>query len=113
MVVGSSNAAAKVLVTVLDINDNAPEFEESYYHFTLQCREQEDVTGVEYRVSASDRDEGRNAEVMYNLQPLDNVTINNTTGKITPLACLAEGEHTFTVTATDGGNVAFLVMPLL
>ena len=106
MVVGSSNAAANVLITVLDVNDNAPEFEESYYHFTLQCREQEDVTGVEYQVSASDRDMGRNADVVYNLQPLDNVTINNTTGRITPLACLAEGEHEFTVTATDGGEGA-------
>ena len=106
MVVGSSTATANVLITVLDTNDNTPEFEEPYYHFTLQCREQEDVIGVEYQVSASDKDEGRNAEVVYSLQPLGNVTINNTTGRITPLACLAEGDHTFTVTATDGGKTA-------
>ena len=106
MLVGSSSATAHVLITVSDTNDNPPAFEKSFYHFTLQCREQEDVIGVEYQVSASDKDVGHNAEVMYSLQPLDNITINNTTGRITPLACLAEGDHVFMVTATDGGEMA-------
>ena len=105
IMVGSSNATADVFVTVLDANDNPPRFEEPIYHFMLLCREQENVIGVEYQVSASDRDEGRNAEVMYRIQPLVNVSINSTTGLITPLVCLSEGDHIFTVTATDGGSI--------
>ncbi|XP_014649482.1 PREDICTED: protocadherin alpha-5-like [Ceratotherium simum simum] len=55
--------AVQLLVTVLDVNDNAPSFEQSEYE--VRIFENSDNGTIVIRLNASDRDEGANAEISY------------------------------------------------
>lgn len=50
----------QLLITVLDVNDNAPNFGQSEYE--VKIFENSD-NGTSIRVNASDRDEGANGEI--------------------------------------------------
>lgn len=68
----SKVAMATVLITVVDNNDNLPQFEQDFY--TANVSELESTGRTVLTVSASDRDTGPNAEFMYQLENLDNTS---------------------------------------
>ncbi|XP_061704907.1 cadherin-99C [Cydia pomonella] len=99
---GKLSSTATVNIKVTDINDNNPEFDEDSYNFQVK----EGLAGefVGY-VHATDRDEGVNAMVSYNLPPHLPFNIDNSTGMIstkTELDYEKTKEYSFVVTATDG-----------
>ncbi|XP_066303811.1 protocadherin Fat 4-like isoform X2 [Branchiostoma lanceolatum] len=101
-------AVSTVTVAVMDVNDNAPEFENSHYNF--QVSENLNASSLVGTVFAEDTDEGRNGEVMYYLDPSGEevpFNISEETGEITTSEVLdREGDatsYTFTVFAQDNG----------
>uniref|UniRef100_A0A8V5GF16 Uncharacterized protein n=1 Tax=Melopsittacus undulatus TaxID=13146 RepID=A0A8V5GF16_MELUD len=76
----------KLVISVLDVNDNAPQFNQSVYKMQLPENAAEGTLVV--RVNATDPDEGINSEITYtvaNFLPLggkDVITINPRTGDI-------------------------------
>uniref|UniRef100_A0A8C9AIE6 Protocadherin alpha subfamily C, 1 n=1 Tax=Prolemur simus TaxID=1328070 RepID=A0A8C9AIE6_PROSS len=76
----------QLLVTVLDVNDNAPTFEQSEYE--IRIFENSDNGTTVIRLNASDRDEGANAAISYSFNSLvstmvtDQFSIDPNTGEI-------------------------------
>ncbi|XP_066198908.1 protocadherin alpha-8 isoform X1 [Saccopteryx leptura] len=77
----------QVLVTVLDVNDNAPSFPQSEYE--VRIFENSDNGTIVIRLNASDPDEGANREISYSFNSLvppmviDQFSIDSNTGEIT------------------------------
>ncbi|XP_056592721.1 protocadherin Fat 1a isoform X2 [Triplophysa dalaica] len=73
--VPNKSTTARVIVKVLDENDNKPEFMEKVYKIKLAKREKTEERSLKrdavYRVIASDRDEGPNAEISYSIEEGD------------------------------------------
>uniref|UniRef100_A0A2K5HRA6 Cadherin domain-containing protein n=1 Tax=Colobus angolensis palliatus TaxID=336983 RepID=A0A2K5HRA6_COLAP len=75
-----------LLVTVLDVNDNAPTFEQPEYE--VRIFENADNGTIVIRLNASDRDEGANGAISYSFNSLvanmviDNFSIDRNTGEI-------------------------------
>ena len=103
------SAAQNFTVTVLDTNDNAPEFTSTPYSATVA----EDRTGgyIFFRVSATDEDSGSNQELLFSLSDdfsgtfaIDaasgNVSVEGTLLRATRDSYLLE------VVVTDGGDPA-------
>ncbi|KAB0338589.1 hypothetical protein FD754_024473, partial [Muntiacus muntjak] len=65
----------QLLITVLDVNDNAPSFGQSEYE--VKIFENSDNGTIVIRVNASDRDEGANGEISYSFNSLVPATISN------------------------------------
>ncbi|KAG8142795.1 hypothetical protein E2320_005992 [Naja naja] len=59
------NASVDIQVTVLDINDNPPVFEQD--EFDIFVEENSPVGSIVARISAVDPDEGTNAQIMYQI----------------------------------------------
>ncbi|XP_058278513.1 LOW QUALITY PROTEIN: protocadherin alpha-6-like [Hirundo rustica] len=82
----SLTGTMELLISVLDANDNAPQFNQSVY--TVQLPESAAVGTVVTRLNATDADEGINSEVTYavtNFVPpsgRDVISINPKTGEI-------------------------------
>uniref|UniRef100_G1RE84 Cadherin domain-containing protein n=1 Tax=Nomascus leucogenys TaxID=61853 RepID=G1RE84_NOMLE len=76
----------QLLVTVLDVNDNAPTFEQSEYE--VRIFENADNGTTVIRLNASDRDEGSNGAISYSFNSLvepmviDHFSIDRNTGEI-------------------------------
>ncbi|PVD28345.1 hypothetical protein C0Q70_10932 [Pomacea canaliculata] len=76
-----------VLVTVLDVNDNSPVFDNSNYRLTVVDNTRDALV---HKVNASDSDEGENARLQYRCMPsyvsssngCSVFTVNNATGEI-------------------------------
>ncbi|XP_045895570.1 protocadherin Fat 3 isoform X2 [Micropterus dolomieu] len=99
-------ARVTVQVQVEDVNDNAPEFVNLPYYAAVQV-EAEPGSAI-FRVSAIDRDYGRNGEVTYRLkQEHRNFQVNPVTGELTLKrafeADLSNAEYKVVLVATDGG----------
>ncbi len=98
----------EITVVVLDNNDNAPEFEKTFYETVVD----ENVSSQEImRVKAIDLDEGLNGEIEYFFadQTLDTAlfNINQQTGVITVKGQLDHEQaslHKFDIVAKDKGN---------
>lgn len=76
------SATATLNIKVLDINDNLPKFETDPHE--VQIAEHSYVGSRVTQVSAHDKDEGKNAEVVYRLQNnQDKFDIGSTSGVIT------------------------------
>lgn len=73
---GSSQATCTLDINVVDMNDNAPRFEELEYEFTL--KESDDVGQYVGQVTASDTDFGKNAEIHYKFISKGSTYIDNT-----------------------------------
>ncbi|KAM5212302.1 protocadherin alpha-6-like [Hipposideros larvatus] len=77
----------QLLVTVLDVNDNAPSFQQSEYE--VRIFENSDNGTIVIRLNASDPDEGANREISYSFNSLvppmviDQFSIDTNTGEIT------------------------------
>ncbi|KAM4875288.1 protocadherin alpha-8 isoform 1-T1 [Thomomys bottae] len=101
----------QVLVTVLDVNDNAPSFEQSEYE--VRIFENADNGTMVIRVNASDCDEGANGEVSYSFNSLvppvvmEKFSIDANTGAIEIRGNLDFEQKTLykiRVDATDSGH---------
>ncbi|XP_025961262.2 protocadherin alpha-8-like [Dromaius novaehollandiae] len=107
----SLSGTMELVISVLDVNDNAPEFNQSVYKVQLAESAAEGTLVV--RVSATDRDEGTNSEMTYKAThffPLlgkDLVTVNPNTGEIRLTAPLDFEEVSvvdFRIEARDKGT---------
>lgn len=111
---GSWRAETLLTITIEDVNDQAPEFEYSYYNFNIP-EGQQAVTFIG-QVTAVDRDKrGPNSVVSYSLkQPSELFSVDPVSGEIfskRPLKYInswrkfsPENEHNVLVTATDNGK---------
>uniref|UniRef100_A0A3P8T4D3 Cadherin EGF LAG seven-pass G-type receptor 3 n=1 Tax=Amphiprion percula TaxID=161767 RepID=A0A3P8T4D3_AMPPE len=105
---GPRSATVKVFITVLDENDNVPQFSEKRYVVAVK----EDVRPHSeiLQVSATDRDKDSNAAVHYNIisgNSRGQFSIDSVTGEIqvvAPLDYEAEREYTLRVRAQDNGR---------
>ncbi|XP_036918434.1 protocadherin gamma-A12 isoform X8 [Sturnira hondurensis] len=101
---------ARIRVTVLDANDNAPVFEQSEYRASVP--ENVAVGTTLLRVSATDPDEGTNAEVKYTFRYVDDKAaqlfeLNRNLGTISTIGELNHEESSFyemEVQATDNAG---------
>ncbi|KAH9487879.1 long-chain fatty acid transporter fat1 [Bulinus truncatus] len=99
---------ANILVTVLDVNDNPPEFERSSYYATIP--ESAKVGSVVERVKATSLDVGINADITYSIlagNEQGKFTIDPYKGILTvaePLDHELSKEYFITVQATDCGT---------
>ncbi|XP_026137609.1 protocadherin-16-like [Carassius auratus] len=92
-------------IQVIDINDEAPYFEESEYEAFIAENQPPGTTVLV--VSASDLDQGTNGIVTYGSIVGDDFSIHPVTGVITTTKALdreAQGVYAVTVYARDGGS---------
>ena len=99
-------STALLTVVVLDVNDNAPTFDQQNVQFSIS--EATLVGTVIGRVLAQDNDQGLNAVITFTLEPLSLfVSIDGETGDLTVIRML-DFEMTpqldLTVTVRDSGN---------
>ncbi|XP_039234132.1 protocadherin gamma-A10-like [Pipra filicauda] len=105
----SRTGTARIRVTVLDANDNAPVFSQAEY--TVRVPEDVPVGSVLVTVTATDADEGLNGQVKYSLKKITEkaskiLQLDPETGAITLLQNLdfEEGDYyELEVQAHDGG----------
>ena len=74
-------SSARLIVTLLDVNDNPPEFE--HYMYTASVSEALSVNTPVMRVFATSRDTGINAEISYSIvggNELNKFSIDEKTG---------------------------------
>ncbi|CAD5112952.1 DgyrCDS2159 [Dimorphilus gyrociliatus] len=68
------------IVKVLDFNDHAPKFNQTFYEFTIKENDPNPL-GL-YSVFATDADEGSNAIISYSVSGTDLVYVHSTTGQL-------------------------------
>ncbi|XP_023032454.1 protein dachsous [Drosophila willistoni] len=109
------SSSATVLVTIHDVNDNEPIFDQSFYNVTIA--ENEPIGRCILKVSASDPDCGVNAMVNYTLgegfKHLTEFEVRSASGEI----CIAgeldyeqRSSYEFPVLATDRGGLSTTAM---
>ncbi|KAF4072460.1 hypothetical protein AMELA_G00263260 [Ameiurus melas] len=105
---GPRSATVNVHITVLDENDNVPQFSQKRY--IVAVREDVRPRSEILRVSASDEDKDGNAAVHYNIisgNSRGQFTIDSVSGKIevvAPLDFETEREYTLRLRAQDSGR---------
>ncbi|XP_056372827.1 protocadherin Fat 2 [Hyla sarda] len=100
-------SVSRVVIKVLDVNDNTPTFSQKLFTVQLPERVASSEPSPIYRLIAMDRDQGINGQVTYSIleQNEDKFTIDPNTGVISSAAPFPSGEYNIlTVKATDGGN---------
>ncbi|XP_040296233.1 protocadherin Fat 2 [Bufo bufo] len=98
---------SRVVINVLDVNDNTPTFSQKLFTVQLPERVTSSQPSPIYRLIAMDRDQGINGQVTYSIleQNEEKFIINSNTGVISSAASFPFGEYNIlTVKATDGGN---------
>ncbi|XP_066416555.1 protocadherin gamma-A10-like [Molothrus aeneus] len=103
---------ARIRVTVLDANDNAPVFSQAEY--TVRVPEDVPVGSTLVTVTATDADEGLNGKVKYSFHKIsdrasEHFNLDSETGEITVKDDLDFEEissHEFEVQAHDGGELS-------
>ncbi|XP_069049414.1 protocadherin Fat 1 isoform X3 [Lepisosteus oculatus] len=107
------SAVVRVVVKVLDENDNKPQFLEKIYKIKLPEREKPDrERSVQrepvYRVIAADKDEGPNAEISYSIEEGDEqgkFFIEPKTGLVSSKKFSSAGDYDIlTIKAVDNGR---------
>ncbi|XP_053935685.1 protocadherin gamma-A10-like [Cuculus canorus] len=107
----SRTGTARLRVTVLDANDNAPVFSQAEY--TVRVPEDVPVGSTLVTLTATDADEGTNGHVQYSMKKKQDlaaeiIRLNSETGAITLLQSLdfEEGDYyELEVQAHDGGDL--------
>ncbi|XP_037957800.1 cadherin-related tumor suppressor [Teleopsis dalmanni] len=111
---GAWRSETPITITIQDQNDNAPEFEHSYYSFNFP--ELQRTVAFVGQVIATDRDkQGPNSVISYSLlHPSDLFTIDPATGEIfskrtikykhSQIESSPENMYAMTVLATDNGK---------
>ena len=93
----------EVIVIVNDVNDNTPQFSQPSY-FTQLVETVPPGTSI-LQLSASDQDDGLNAEIDFSLSPESSqFSVNSSSGVVTVSSTLAPAVHYFTVMAIDRGQ---------
>ncbi|XP_069023029.1 protocadherin Fat 1a isoform X2 [Embiotoca jacksoni] len=109
----AKSTTVRVIVQVLDENDNRPLFLEKIYKIQLPEREKPDRERATkrdpvYRVIASDRDDGPNAEISYSIEAGDEhgkFFIEPKTGLVSSKKVSSAGEYDIlTIKAVDNGR---------
>jgi len=101
-------STAHLIVLLLDINDNPPEFEHSLYEQTVP--EDTPISTTIMRVFATSRDTGVNAEISYSIvggNEQGKFSVDSVSGILTieeELDFEAVKEYMLTVQANDGGT---------
>eukprot|EP00118_Oscarella_pearsei_P019174 m.202185 g.202185 ORF g.202185 m.202185 type:complete len:4095 (+) comp39606_c0_seq6:120-12404(+) len=98
---------AEVVVTIVDVNDNAPVF--SALSYVTDIPEDIGIGSFVLDVDASDLDSGVNGELRYDLfsGEMSNFVVNASSGEISTRANFdreAKADYTFTVRVTDNGR---------
>ncbi|XP_028321452.1 protocadherin Fat 4 isoform X2 [Gouania willdenowi] len=99
------SVSTDVTVTILDVNDNKPEFSHAFYNVVFPETRDEEVLVLQ--VIATDADVGKNAEILYLVEP-SNVEfwVNSSTGEIyTKQPLRLFNIYQFRVIAFDHGSV--------
>ncbi|EMP24712.1 Protocadherin Fat 2 [Chelonia mydas] len=100
-------STARVVIQVLDANDNPPSFPHKLFMVQLQERAASDAPLPVCRLIASDRDVGQNGQVTYSMEEHEEgiFTINPATGTVLSRKAFPASEYNIlTVKATDGGS---------
>ena len=95
----------RVDITILDINDNLPVFQEVLYRKNISHDLGRDMLVL--TVSATDKDEGRNQDIVYSFSQQSTYFKIDNFGQIktkVSLGSSAIGYHNLHVIATDGGT---------
>lgn len=100
-----------ITVTVIDVNDNSPVIENLTPGMSISVSEETEMGYVVYQVSATDRDDGMNAELSFSVDsaPIIPFTIDLLSGNITTTRVINDAVGTsfsVNVTVTDGGTPA-------
>nr|XP_006001093.1 PREDICTED: protocadherin Fat 1 isoform X1 [Latimeria chalumnae]XP_014346958.1 PREDICTED: protocadherin Fat 1 isoform X1 [Latimeria chalumnae] len=107
------SSVARVIVKVLDENDNRPHFLQKFYKIKLPEREKPEREKAArrepiYRVIATDKDEGPNAEISYSIEEGDEhgrFFIEPKTGVVSSKKFSSAGEYDIlTIKAVDNGR---------
>ncbi|XP_035672261.1 protein eyes shut-like [Branchiostoma floridae] len=97
--VPSLSASATVEVTVLDMNDHCPTFQDDATSIQRILR-----PGQSFRIVATDRDSGVNGKVTFSILGEENsgwYSVNESTGAVTLSDDIPPGTYTFVVVASD------------
>ncbi|XP_069487651.1 protocadherin Fat 1 isoform X1 [Ambystoma mexicanum] len=109
----SKSSVARVIVKVLDENDNKPHFLQKFYKIRLPERDKPERERISkrdpiYRVIAVDKDEGPNAEISYSIEEGDEqgkFFIEPKTGLVSSKKFSGAGEYDIlTIKAVDNGR---------
>ncbi|KAJ8777143.1 hypothetical protein J1605_014526 [Eschrichtius robustus] len=103
----SLRSTSRVVVRILDINDNPPVFSHKLFNVRLPERLSPLTPGAVYRLVASDPDVGLNGRVTYSIEESDEggFSIDPVTGVVSSSSVFPAGEYNIlTVKATDGGQ---------
>ena len=97
------SSSASVTVTVLDANDQTPQFLQSSY--STQIVETTTVGTTVLQLSARDTDIGSNAELTFQLVPSSaQFTVNSLTGVVNVSGTLTPGVYNFSAIVSDRGT---------
>lgn len=97
-------SSSRVVIQVLDVNDNTPTFSQKLFTVQLPARVESPKPAAVYRLIALDKDKGINGQVTYSIteQELAVFTIDPTTGVISSTAAFPAGIYTIlTVSEED------------
>ncbi|XP_058918449.1 protocadherin Fat 2 [Kogia breviceps] len=103
----SLRSTSRVVVRILDINDNPPVFSHKLFNVRLPERLSPLTPGAVYRLVASDPDVGLNGRVTYSIEESDEggFSIDPVTGVVSSSSIFPAGEYNIlTVKATDSGQ---------
>ncbi|VDN03543.1 unnamed protein product [Thelazia callipaeda] len=99
-----------IVITITDINDNAPFFKQESYNFNVPA----DQSGELCRIFAIDFDEGENAQLFYNFTEVKSAFSIDSDGSIAALESLKENEvYELIVKASDMGKPQRTSSPVL
>uniref|UniRef100_A0A8D2JJ96 FAT atypical cadherin 2 n=1 Tax=Varanus komodoensis TaxID=61221 RepID=A0A8D2JJ96_VARKO len=100
-------STSRVVIQVMDVNDNAPNFSQKFFMVQLPERTASETSVPVYRVTAADRDAGLNGQVTYSLEENDEgfFSIHPVTGVVFSKKAFPAQEYSIlTIKATDGGS---------
>ncbi|XP_078241753.1 protocadherin Fat 2 isoform X1 [Pogona vitticeps] len=100
-------STSRVVIQILDVNDNAPSFSQKFFMVQLTEKLASETPLPVYRMIATDRDEGRNGQVTYSLEENNEgfFSIHPVTGMVfSKKAFSAQEYNILTVRATDHGD---------
>uniref|UniRef100_A0A2K6QA51 Protocadherin Fat 2 n=1 Tax=Rhinopithecus roxellana TaxID=61622 RepID=A0A2K6QA51_RHIRO len=103
----SLKSTSRVVIGILDVNDNPPVFSHKLFNVRLPERLSPVSSGPVYRLVASDLDEGLNGRVTYSIKESDEegFSIDPVTGVVSSSSTFTAGEYNIlTIKATDSGQ---------
>ena len=104
-IVGGNNITASILVSLLDYNDNPPQFTRSFYNGNVL--ENQPLSTSVTSVMAIDLDSNENGAIFFSIVDSISFTVNSTSGEITTLRQFdreVNERYSFFITATDMGS---------